>query len=158
MIDSLQDQTDNDIIEKYCYNNEPINCNTYGGLYQWNEAMQYTTIPGTRGICPQGWHIPTLTEFQTLSNTVSGDGNALKAIGQGTGDGSGTNTSGFSALLSGARYRDGYFYLLGLYSGYWISTEYESNAYFLDLIHDGSVIDLGEQFKNNGFSIRCLQD
>jgi len=37
MIDSLQNQTSNSVIEKYCYNNDSTNCNTYGGLYQWGD-------------------------------------------------------------------------------------------------------------------------
>ena len=80
---------DNGIIEKYCYNNDPANCTTYGGLYQWEEAMQYVTTEGAKGICPTGWHLPTLAEFTTLNLTVSGDGNSLKAIGQGSGSGAG---------------------------------------------------------------------
>jgi hypothetical protein len=35
------DQTNNSTIEKYYYNNSPANCDTFGGLYQWNEAMRY---------------------------------------------------------------------------------------------------------------------
>jgi uncharacterized protein (TIGR02145 family) len=103
-IDVTQEQTNNSTIEKYCYNNDPNNCNTYGGLYQWNEAMQYTTAEDARGICPNGWHLPTNVEFQALGTSVGGDGNALKEIGQGVGGGAGTNTSGFSALLAGFRY------------------------------------------------------
>ena len=38
-IDGSLDQTDNDIIEKYCYGNDGANCTTYGGLYQWDEMM-----------------------------------------------------------------------------------------------------------------------
>jgi uncharacterized protein (TIGR02145 family) len=110
MIDSLQNQSDNSTIEKYCYRNNPANCTTYGGLYQWAEAVQYkngatnTTSPSPaftgniQGICPTGWHIPTYAEFQTLATTVNNDGNTLKAIGQ---DGTSTNTSGFSALFAG---------------------------------------------------------
>ena len=45
MINGSNQQTNNGIIEKYCYNNVPNNCSTYGGLYQWNEAMQYFTTP-----------------------------------------------------------------------------------------------------------------
>ena len=36
-------QTNNGTIEKYCYNDLEANCNTHGGLYQWDEAMQYLT-------------------------------------------------------------------------------------------------------------------
>jgi len=159
MIDSLQNPTDNGTIEKYCYRNDPANCNTYGGLYQWNEAMQYTTIPGARGICPSGWHIPTLTEYQILNTTVGNDCNALKAIGQGTGVGAGTNTSGFSALQGGGRRPGGSFDCLGLDSGFWGSTEYDPGyAYFMFLGGTASDISLSSREKGNGFSFRCVKD
>src|ERR1035437_3641327 len=159
MIDSMANPSNNGIIEKYCYGNNPANCTTYGGLYQWNEAMQYVTTEGTKGICPTGWHIPTYTELQTTLATVSNDGNALKAVGQGTGSGAGTNTSGFSALLAG--YRDGnrYFYLLGSYAHFWSSTEYEASvAYFIYLYYDDSYISFGRYIKASGFSDRSVKD
>jgi uncharacterized protein (TIGR02145 family) len=146
---------DNGIIEKYCYSNDTSNCNTYGGLYQWNEAMQYTTTPGTKGICPLGWHFPASAEFQILSNIVGGDGNALKAIGQGTG----TNTSGFSALLAGSRGYDGYFHYLLDYAIFWSSTEGDSTfAYYMYLYYSSSGIGLDGFYKAYGLSVRCLQD
>ena len=43
MIDSAKNQTNNGVIEKYCYRNDPANCSKYGGLYQWNEALQYAS-------------------------------------------------------------------------------------------------------------------
>jgi uncharacterized protein (TIGR02145 family) len=107
-------QINNGTIEKYCYGNITANCTNYGGLYQWNEAMQYVTTEGTKGICPTGWHIPTEAEFATLATTVSNDENALKAVGQGTAPGAGTNTSGFSALLVG--YYNGGFLVAGSYT------------------------------------------
>jgi hypothetical protein len=39
-INGSVNQTDNGTIEKYCYNDDPANCTTYGGLYTWNESMQ----------------------------------------------------------------------------------------------------------------------
>ena len=64
------DASDNGIIEKYCYNNDTANCNIYGGLYDWNEMMQYDTIEGTQGICPPGWHLPSESEWDILVNYV----------------------------------------------------------------------------------------
>ncbi len=158
-IDGSQNQTNNSTIEKYCYNNDPNNCNTYGGLYQWGEAMQYSTTEGARGICPTGWHIPTYAEFQTLSTTVGGDGNALKEIGQGTGTGAGTNTSGFSALLSGYRGSSGTFYDLGYLTFFWSSTEdYTSYAYVMSLSYNSSNVYFYYGYKASGFSVRCLMD
>jgi uncharacterized protein (TIGR02145 family) len=158
-IDSLQNSTNNGTIEKYCYSNFSPNCDTYGGLYQWNEAMQYSTTPGARGICPEGWHIPTYTEFQTLNTSVGASGNALKAIGQGSDGGAGTNTSGFSALLAGYRGGDGGFNLLTLNTHFWGSTEYDAtNASIMGLVYSDNLIYLHGYYKDHGFSVRCLKD
>ena len=63
IINGTQEQTNNSIIEKYCHDNIGTNCDIYGGLYQWDEVMQYLTNEGVQGICPQGWHIPTDAEW-----------------------------------------------------------------------------------------------
>jgi uncharacterized protein (TIGR02145 family) len=159
MIQGSQDQTNNGVIEKYCYDNDPNNCITYGGLYQWDEAMQYVTNEGATGICPPGWHIPTLAELETLAATVNNDGNSLKAIGQGGGAGAGTNTSGFSALLAGIRNYNGYFGYLGYYADFWSSTEYNAdNAYRLYLLSDDGSVLLYQNTKDYGFSVRCIKN
>jgi uncharacterized protein (TIGR02145 family) len=158
-IDGTQPQADNSTIEKYCYNNDTNNCNTYGGLYKWNEAMQYSTTPSTQGICPPGWHIPTSEEFQTLNTAVGGDGNALKAIGQGTGDGAGTNACGFSALLAGVGLSDGGSNYLGANTLFWGSTEaYPGYAHYMNLNDYNSVINVGSYYNYYGFSVRCVKD
>jgi len=158
-ITSADSMRNNGIIEKYCYNNNVANCNTYGGLYQWNEAMRYVTTPGTQGICPTGWHIPALAEFEALKAVVNNNSNALVAVGQGTGAGAGTNTSGFSALLAGARNSDGNFGYLGLTTGFWSTTEfYTSNAYSLTLIYNDSNIFLIGNYKEFGYRARCIKD
>lgn len=158
-INGTSNQTNNSTIEKYCYSNDPANCNTYGGLYQWNEAMQYATTPGAQGICPTGWHIPTLVEIQTLSTTVYYDGNTLKAIGQGTGGGAGTDQSGFSALFAGNRYTDGGFYNVGEYLYFWSSTENgTANGTTLSLTSLDSNTYFQYWLKNIGFCVRCIKD
>jgi uncharacterized protein (TIGR02145 family) len=160
MLDSAQDQTDNGAIEKYCYGDNAANCNTYGGIYQWNEAMQFSKTAGAQGICPAGWHIPTQTEFQTLSTTVSNNSNALKAAGQGTGAGAGTNTSGFSALFAGYLNNGGYFQYQGIYTSFWSATEAPGVgfAYSLSLYHLNSTIFLNDHNENYGYSVRCVKD
>lgn len=66
MIDGVNEQMDNDTLEKNCYADDPANCLIYGGLYQWDETMQYTAMASAEGICPDGWHIPSDDEFKTL--------------------------------------------------------------------------------------------
>ncbi len=161
MILGNQNPSNNGTIEKYCYNNDDANCTTYGGLYQWNEAMQYLTTEKAQGICPTGWHIPTLAEFVTLVTSVGGNGNSLKSVGQGTGSGAGTNTTGFSGLLAGYRDRDisGPFYYLGTETIFWSSTEAgNSIAYRMYLAYNNSNIIYPYTNKDYGFSVRCLKD
>jgi len=158
-IDGAVDQTNNSILEKYCYGDISANCTTYGGLYQWNEAMQYVTTAGIKGICPTGWHIPRNAEFTTLSTTVGGDGNSLKAVGQGSGAGAGTNTSGFSALLAGFRDNNQSFTSLTLETYFWSSSERNPTvAYYTCLVSND--INLYPYFssKEDGFSVRCTKD
>ena len=159
-INGTQDAINNSTIEKYCYNDNPANCTTYGGLYQWNEAMQYNTTIGAQGICPTDWHIPTLAEFQTLQTAVNNDGNSLKAIGQGIDAGAGTNTSGFSALLAGYReLYDGSFSYLGNYTYFWSSSVYDATyPSVLFLNYNDSVFNLDYSTKDYGFSVRCVKD
>lgn len=147
-------QTNNSTIEKYCYSDNEANCTAYGGLYQWNEAMQYVTTEGTKGICPSGWHIPTLTELQTLSTTVSNNSNALKSTG--------TNTSGFSGLIAGYFWSGGgYFTSFGSLTYFWSSKGANPNAYFLRYDSGNSTVTLGGDnysAQANGFSVRCIQN
>ncbi len=66
MVNGINDQTDNDIIEKYCYQDDIYNSNVMlWRTYQWDEMMQYITTAGTQGIALQagtyllmsnGWH------------------------------------------------------------------------------------------------------
>ncbi|MCX6170090.1 MAG: hypothetical protein NTX65_12155 [Ignavibacteriales bacterium] len=153
MIPGNKSAGNNGIIEKYCYDNKQENCDKYGGLYQWDEAMQYGKTPGARGICPESWHIPTFEELQTLLAEVYNRGTALKLEG--------TNSTGFSALLAGYRRNDnGTFRNLSTIANIWSSTENNSSgAYYLYLFKEESAaIDLIWNSKVNGFSVRCIKD
>ncbi len=46
-IDASRAQNPADL-EKYCYNDLEANCETYGGLYQWDEMMQGAATPGVQ--------------------------------------------------------------------------------------------------------------
>ena len=73
MISGSQSQTNNGTIEKYCYANSVTKCDEYGGLYIWDETMQYTTEKRAQGVCPEGWHIPTDEEFKVLEGMVDSE-------------------------------------------------------------------------------------
>jgi uncharacterized protein (TIGR02145 family) len=176
MINGTEDMTDNGIIEKYCYDNDPVNCETYGGLYQWSEMMEFTTTPGVQGICPLGWHLPTDDEWKILEGTVDGQypvgdtiwnntgwrghnaGNNLKS-NAGWPQNTGTNLFGFSALPGGGLLEGvSEFYFLGEEGGFWSSTEKGTNAWRRMLAFHNDGINRGYYYKKIGYSIRCLQD
>ena len=158
MINVTQDPFDNGIIEKYCYDNDSINCSIYGGLYQWDEAMQYTTVEGAKGICPSGWHIPTWTDLTTLKTNVNNNGNDLKEVGQGSGSGTGTNASGFSALLAGISYNHGFYYLNN-HGDWWTSKIYDSiSTYGFQVASSTDIIQSGPVDIMAGYNIRCIND
>jgi len=166
-----QQQTDNGIIEKYCYNNEEDSCNVYGGLYEWNEAMQYVTTEGAQGICPDSWHIPTDSEWTILTDYLGGSsvaGGKMKSTGTieaGTGlwhspNTGATNESGFTGLPGGYRSSDsGPFYVLGYHSLFWSSSQYDvSYAWSRYLSYDIASLSPHFDDKGHGFSVRCLKD
>ncbi|MEI7498899.1 MAG: FISUMP domain-containing protein [Bacteroidota bacterium] len=164
------DQTNNNIIEKYCYNNDEANCAIYGGLYQWNEMMQYVTTPEVKGICPTGWHIPTDGEWTTLTTFLEGEsvvGGKMKSIGTiqtGTGlwntpNTGATNESGFTAVPAGCRCYYGPFNTIGYSGTWWSSSEGStSDAWLRHLSYNSSGVGRNYDTKTLGFSVRCLRD
>ncbi len=177
MINGSQNMSNNGVIEKYCYSNNTANCGPYGGLYQWNEIMEYTTIPGVQGICPSGWHLPTDDEWKILEGTVDsqypiGDpvwnnsgyrgydaGLNLKSTGGWNYGGNGSGLYGFCALPSGCRYINGIFYDIGGHTTFWTSSEEgTSYAWHRHLNYDRDNINRFDNDKNIGICVRCLQD
>jgi len=165
MIPGIQNQTNNSQIEKYCYNNDPSNCTVYGGMYQWDEMMQYVSTPGAQGICPTGWHIPTDGEWTTLTTYLGGEslaGGKMKEPGYthwnppNTGA---TNESGFTGLPNGMLGNDLVFIHLGIYGNFWSSTETSSiNAFGRRLDYDYVGIHQSTNNKPRGFGVRCIKN
>jgi len=179
MINGSVDMTNNEVIEKYCYDNDPANCETYGGLYLWNEMMQYVIDTAVQGICPAYWHLPTDFEWKILEGTVDSQyfisdpiwngsgwrgydaGFNLKSIRGWYEGGNGSGLYSYEALPGGLRSNGGNFsYLTGL-AYFWMSSEYRSNfacTRFLasnnnevQRIHNQNDVGLG-------FSVRCVKD
>ena len=169
-------------VDSYCYNDNESNCTKYGRLYTWAAAMDSvgtwstnskgcgyygTTCSPTypvRGICPEGWHLPTKAEFETLFTAVGGQstaGKMLKSTSGWNGSGNGTDAYAFSALPSGLRYYNGDwdFDDEGYTADFWSSTELNSvDAYGMYLSYTGDSAYLGNNLKYIGFSVRCLKD
>lgn len=145
----------------YCaYNNNENNANTYGYLYNWY------AVNDNRNIAPSGWHVSTDDEWQTLIDNLGGSsvaGGKLKETGTthwyspNTGA---TNESDFTVLPGGYRYSaDGNYYHLGNHGAFWSSTGNNSrNAWYRRLHYNYSNVYRYFNYKQNGFSIRCVRD
>jgi uncharacterized protein (TIGR02145 family) len=162
-INGSVNQTNNSIIEKYCYNDLESNCGIYGGLYQWDEMMQYVTTAGTQGICPAGWHLPTDAEWTSLTNFLGGvdvAGGKLKETGTthwndpNTGA---TNESGFTAF-GGGYLLNSTFYAIKDNALLWSSSEMNTRAWNRDLQFNTTNMNINNQGKEIGFSVRCVRD
>jgi uncharacterized protein (TIGR02145 family) len=168
MVDGSENQSDNDKIERYCYNNDTTNCVEYGGLYQWAEMMNLPSEcnskscadsikPNHQGICPKDWRLMTYNDFYIV---VHADGNDAGVEGvRSTGFG-GLNYTGYS--LIGAGYNWAYEFTDVGGGTYWFYPQ-ESKDY----ANVGAVssyqwkAETGnpkeDKRKTNGFSVRCVK-
>lgn len=156
------------IIEKYCYDNNAANCNTYGGLYQWNEMMQYTTTEGGQGICPNGWHLPSNADWTALETTLPSPDKGSRLAGNAGLWSSGVleqsqyfGSTGFNILPGGTSTSSGSFFNQTNQALFWTSTENPGNAneartrYFYNF-NTGVLQNYSN--KVNGYSVRCIKD
>jgi len=149
-----------------CYGNSSA-CDKYGSLYNWATAMALPSSCNSsicssqiqsphRGICPDGWHIPSDADWGVLMMAVGAEaGTKLKAAsGWNNKDdgssGNGTDEYGFSALPGGFGRSDGSFYHVGNF-GYWWSANGGTRCM---IYYNSGVSWCGESYS----SVRCLQD
>ena len=186
----------------YCYNDSVSYCSKYGRLYTWAAAMDsvgawsdngircgyrsecFPTYP-VRGVCPQGWHLPSYSEWEVLLTAVGETkksnsdhyiwteaGTMLKS-NSGWSDYKDVSGNGADAYLFSA-YPAGYcgymgvfdYDYAGIFTSFWTSTEWTSggsahgnyNAYRMMLSNENSFASLQGNVKNVGYSVRCLKD
>lgn len=150
----------------------------YGRLYQWASAMD-TSAPFLqdvaeiqlpwRGACPQGWHLPSETEWSTLVNQSDSatSGTILKAVEFPVDTAralQSTDAWGFRVLSGGFVYYNQYAYR-NVYSGFpgaavfWTASEYTTTRSWSRSFTDGSNSAVRKSsLKTEGYSVRCLQD
>ena len=158
MTENLNYKTEN----SYCYGNDDKNCAKYGRLYTWAAANE---------ACPEGWHLPSQTEWETLIIAADGNiseytnynlaGRALKSAEGWDNVGSDMLAIGFSALPAGIKdYGSDDFNGIDSYTYFWTSTGKEdtNSAYYVKLSssNDQALIDYAD--KSYGYSIRCLKN
>ena len=164
-------------------NNSTSSLNTYGGLYEWDEVMDWTNpddklVGTTQGLCPIGWHIPTNCEWMNLEYSVGVRGievetnnfveydrgnNIISKLEVG-------GSSGFEAII-GTPIRhtaNGYYYNNGgiIYTTslpmtlFWTASSHSiyGGRVIRGLTRQYDGISRGTLTKSYGLSVRCIKD
>ncbi len=159
-------------------------CDSCGHYYTWAAAMDSAGVFSTsalgcgyestcsaedpvRGICPEGWHLPSRAEWETLFNAVGGRnlaGKMLKSQHDWNDDGNGLDSYGFSALPAGLNFGDD-FVSIGDATFFWSAVMVPSfddpdakKAYVFNLECYSDIADVLRPYRLYGLSVRCLKD
>ena len=170
--------------QNWCYNNDEKNCKVSGRYYSWAAAIDSVALAkdsknplncgygktcginrGVQGICPDGWHLPTLHEWGLLSVALGNAGvagDSLKALTgwdyAGTADNNGVDAYGFAALPTGRMVSASSLSNVGSNVYYWSSEEdgaYEAQYSNINNIYTKFYLSQGS--KKYGQSVRCIK-
>jgi len=169
----MAENLDYDVSGSKCYNDIKSNCTKYGRLYDWATAMALPSGCNSgscsslldakhRGICPEGWHIPSDTEWTTLTDFVGGSltaGKYLKSTSGWCNSTGGQDTYGFAALPGGSS-GTGFIDRVYIYGDWWTATEIDANsAYYRQMYCHDDKVSSSKQYKDYElYSVRCLKD
>ena len=142
----------------WSYNGKDSLSKIYGNLYTWY------VVQDSRGLCPDGFHVPSDQEWLSLINAFDGNieaGAKMKEIDFAhwmKPNSNATNESGFTGLPGGYRENDGKYYVLG-FRGYWWSSKknYVYMAWNSGLIYNNDILERLDFIKKNGLSVRCVK-
>ncbi len=149
------------------YDNDPANGSKYGKLYN------FYAVSDPRGLAPEGFHVPSVNEWDLLTSFLGGESVAGKKMKSTSGwktypgGGNGSNSSKFSGLPAGERRRglfelstkEDLFNYIGESCYWWSSTQIdEKSAYPYYLHYSWQNLEKGYNEKYEGFSVRCIKN
>ena len=146
----------------------------YGGrLYNWTTALGLPDTCATRscrdltkgrrqGLCPKGWHVPSLEEFDTLIQVAGGTTRAvttLRAKGGWEDGRNGNDSLGFRLVATGRRERNGLFQS-PKHEARWITTDEQDLTVYWSIgsFYSYPRVEHTMTHKSDGFGLRCIQD
>jgi len=170
MVDGNKDQNDDSKIERYCYDNDTMKCEEYGGLYQWAEMMKLPSEcnakscadsikPNHQGICPDGWRLLT---YEDMYVVVHANGNRngvadIRSMGFG-----GFNYSGYGLIGAGYLWNYGFKNLNE--ATYWHYPEEAIRGGDINVKsfsgrqnNTSTAMTSQDANKTHGFSVRCVK-
>lgn len=149
-------------VEKYCYEDQASNCELLGGLYQWYEAVGYVLEESPKGICPEGWHVPSDAEWYELESSLAAGDCEKSRMGFGCdpvgADLQPEGNSGFQALFAGYRDMEGGFGSFGAEVNFWSSTDTGDGPIDRTLHVENTMVRRFADAPTYGFSVRCVRN
>ncbi|MEM7573590.1 MAG: fibrobacter succinogenes major paralogous domain-containing protein [Bacteroidota bacterium] len=158
-----------------CYDFNEANCDTYGNLYLFEEATNYGSSNGQstpNGICPEGYHLPTVQDWLTLFGAPNTEPNEygvyliqnvdnrwrdLQSWGggflQGVRNGFNAQAGGFYAFTSNEGFSD-----LGEEGKFWTSTISPSGGAYAVIFDRSNQLSIQPIVEQVGAHCRCVQD
>lgn len=142
------------------YKNEQKNETIIGKIYNWY------AVNDSRGLAPEGWHIPKDNEWSILINFLGSEeyaGTKMKSTKGWECDYdlscNGSNASGFKGLPGGMRFANSAFTGIGTIGGWWSATESGVKlALKLKLNNYDGFANRGTAHQSVGLSVRCIKD
>ncbi|WP_298221700.1 fibrobacter succinogenes major paralogous domain-containing protein [Flavobacterium sp.] len=141
------------------YNNDPANGAKYGKLYNWY------AVNDSRGLTPEGWHIPNDDEWNVLNTFLGGSsiaGGKMKEVGTThwlSPNSGATNINGFTALPGGSRGIWGEFQYIREKGCWWSTSTFGTvNTYRWELVYQYQFFNKYIGNRSTGFSVRCIKD
>lgn len=121
-----------------------------------------------QGICPNGWHIPTLAEWNTLIDFIGVSegkgvdyaGKHLKTTSGWKDNGNGVDSYGFAVLPSGFSYGTNILEI-GFNANFWTATvggSSKEKAFKRNFTFDSDLCGVDTYDKNIGQSVRCVKN
>ncbi len=159
-----------EVENSYCYNDDSENCVKYGRLYTWATAMDSAgkwndsakgcgygkicvpTYP-VRGVCPDGWHVPSYGEWETLRTAVGGNLDSTIIWDNNI---AAEYDYGFTVLPAGAMIANGKYSYEGKSTFFWTSSEQNKKNAISYYLHGRG--DEDYFIKSFGYSVRCVKD
>jgi len=162
-----------------CYYNDydyALNHDTYNTIVTYGYLYNWYAVNDSRKIAPEGWHVATVDDWNTLINYVGGEDVAagkLKETGTNhwnTKDDNTTNEFGFTALPGGLCTYRGHFEEITTHGYWWTASESDEDSAFafliycfMDMVYGIPSVRTGilgpeGSYKNTGCSVRCVKD
>ena len=131
---------------------------SYGKIYNW------LAVHDKRGICPTGWRVPKIGDWQVLSDYIGKNepGALLKEVGYTKWkipNSEASNFYGFTGVPGGLIDEESKFKKIGELGSWWSSSVY-SNDYITtaNLYFSDSKMDIGATSNSCGLSVRCIKE